>query len=209
MTRTHGVLNKQTLHTAQVGQMKKRQVHAGPAHHQTPLASKERMVTWLARGRGLFYLLGSAIVLVTTLVIGVTLMANVIVRYFLNGSLAWGSELPVILFPWLIMGGIVMAAARHQHLGVDFFARKLSPGAARWLMVLVQVMVTALMAMLIQQSLVLLQFMQYQTTPVLGWSASWAFYSLPLGAIGVLLLAVIDLVGLASGAEAPIKELAP
>lgn len=167
------------------------------------------LLRWLARGRELFYIVGSTVVVTTTAIIGITLMAGVVVRYFLAGSLAWGNELPVILFPWLIMGGVVMAAARHQHLGVDFFVRKLSPVAARGVMVMVQVMVAALMVMLVQQSLVLLQFMQYQTTPVLGWSATWAFYSLPLGAIGVLLLAVIDLVGLASGAEAPIKELSP
>lgn len=164
---------------------------------------------WLDRGRELFYIIGSAVVVITTAVIGITLMAGVVVRYFLAGSLAWGNELPVILFPWLIMGGVVMAAARHQHLGVDFFVRKLSPGAARGLMSVVQVMVIALMVLLIQQSFVLLQYMQYQTTPVLGWSATWAFYSLPLGAAGVLLLAIIDLIGLASGSEAPIKELAP
>ena len=164
------------------------------------------LLRWLNRGRELFYVIGSAVVVVTTAVIGITLMSGVIVRYFLAGSLAWGNELPVILFPWLIMGGVVMAAARHQHLGVDFFARKLSPKAARGLMVMVQLMVAALMAMLVQQSFVLMQFMQYQTTPVLGWSATWAFYSLPLGATGVMLLAIIDLIGLASGAEPPVQE---
>lgn len=168
--------------------------------------STPSLLRWLNRGRELFYVIGSTIVVITTAVIGVTLMAGVIVRYFLAGSLAWGNELPVILFPWLIMGGVVMAAARHQHLGVDFFARKLSPGGARALMIVVQLMVAALMVMLVQQSLVLLQFMQYQTTPVLGWSATWAFYSLPLGAVGVLLLSIIDLIGLVSGAEPPLQE---
>ncbi|WP_456268445.1 TRAP transporter small permease [Kushneria sp. AK178] len=164
------------------------------------------LLRWLNRGRELFYVIGSTVVVVTTAVIGITLMAGVIVRYFLAGSLAWGNELPVILFPWLIMGGVVMAAARHQHLGVDFFARKLSSTAARVLMIVVRLMVVALMVMLIQQSFALMQFMQYQTTPVLGWPATWSFYSLPLGAAGVLLLAVIDLIGVASGAESPIQE---
>ncbi|WP_251976316.1 TRAP transporter small permease [Salinicola avicenniae] len=170
---------------------------------------KPSLTRWLARSRELFYWLGSVVVVTTTLVIGATLMAGVVVRYFLSGSLAWGNELPVILFPWLIMGGVVMAAARHQHLGVDFFLRKLPLRAARLLMVLVQLMVMALMALLIQQSFVLLTYMQYQTTPVLGWSATWAFYSLPLGALGVLLLALVDLIGLASGVESPVEEEAP
>lgn len=174
-----------------------------PHHRDGPSLSH-----WLARGRGLFYSLAGLIVTLTTLVIGTTLMAGVIVRYFLAGSLAWGNELPVILFPWLIMGGVVMAAARHQHLGVDFFMRRLPPFAARTVMALIQLLIALLMGLLIHQSRGLLQFMQYQTTPVLGWPASWAFYSLPLGAAGVLLLSVMDLIGLLSGAEAPTEEVA-
>lgn len=161
---------------------------------------------WLARGRGLFYILAGLIVTLTTLAIGTTLMAGVVVRYFLGGSLAWGNELPVILFPWLIMGGVVMAAARHRHLGVDLVMRRLPPFAARTVMALIQLLIALLMGLLIQQSRGLLQFMQYQTTPVLSWPASWAFYSLPLGAAGVLLLAVMDLIGLLSGVEAPTEE---
>lgn len=206
MTQSHGVLNKQALHTPQVGQMKTEQMHADPVQ-QEYRASTGRLVTWLARGRRLFDLAGSAVVLITTLVIGVTLMAGVIVRYFLNGSLAWGSELPVILFPWLVMGGVVMAAARHEHLGVDFLLRKMSALAGRVVLSIMQVFIIVLMASLVYQAQSLLMFLQYQSTPVLGWSASWAFYSLPVGAIGVLLLAVIDLIGLVSGREAPVKEM--
>lgn len=206
MTQPHGALNKQALHTPQVGQMKTEQTHADPVQQKCQV-STGRLVTWLARGRRLFDLAGSAVVLITTLVIGVTLMAGVIVRYLFNGSLAWGSELPVILFPWLVMGGVVMAAARHEHLGVDFLLRKMSVLAGRVVLSIMQVFIIVLMASLVYQAQSLLMFLQYQSTPVLGWSASWAFYSLPVGAIGVLLLAVIDLVGLVSGREAPVKEM--
>ncbi|SPJ32033.1 TRAP transporter small permease [Kushneria phyllosphaerae] len=206
MTQSHGVLNEQALHTPQVGQMKKRQTHADPVQQERQ-ASTGRLVRWLARGRRLFDLAGSVVVLMTTLIIGVTLMAGVVVRYFLNGSLAWGSELPVILFPWLVMGGVVMAAARHEHLGVDFFLRKMSAATGRVVLSVMQGFIIILMASLIYQSQSLLMFLQYQSTPVLGWSASWAFYSLPVGAIGVLLLAIIDLIGLVSGRESVIKEM--
>ncbi len=182
--------------------------HEGPAH--TPHGEPPRdsgLAQWLARGRRVFDLAGSAVVLVTTVVTGVTLMAGVLMRYFLGSSLAWGSELPVMLFPWLVMAGVVMAAARHQHLGVDFFVRKVSPGVARVIMSLVQVFIIVLMAVLSDQSRSLLMFLQYQTSPVLGWPASWAFYSLPVGAGGVLLLAIIDLIGLIRGCDPAIEEM--
>ncbi|RKR03273.1 TRAP-type C4-dicarboxylate transport system permease small subunit [Kushneria sinocarnis] len=170
---------------------------------------EERLRTlsrWLARGRELFYLLGSAVVVVTTVVIGTTLMAGVIVRYFLSGSLAWGNELPVILFPWLVMGGVVMAAVRQQHLGVDFFVRRLPAGVARAVAALMQLLVIGLMGMLIYQSQSLLMFMQYQSSPVLGWPASWAFYSLPLGAAGVMVIALLELVAVVAGCPAVPNE---
>ncbi|OHV09169.1 TRAP transporter small permease [Kushneria phosphatilytica] len=169
---------------------------SGSSQHEQRLQALSRV---LKRGRELFYLLGSLVVVVTTVVIGTTLMAGVIVRYFLAGSLAWGNELPVILFPWLVMGGVVMAAARQQHLGVDFFVRRLPTGVAKGVAVLMQMLVIGLMGMLIYQSQSLLMFMQYQSSPVLGWPASWAFYSLPLGAAGVMMIALLELVAVAAG----------
>lgn len=170
-------------------------------------ASRGPFVTWLVGVRRVFYWVGGFVVFVTTIVIGSTLAAGVVVRYLLDSSLAWSNELPVILFPWLIMGGVVMAAATHQHLGVDFFLRRLSDTIARFIAVAVQLLIVALMGSLIHQSFTILGYMQYQHTPVLGWPASWSFYSMPVGAAGVLVLTLVDLVGLISGREPVIAEL--
>jgi len=135
--------------------------------------------------------LASGVVLATTVVIGCTLMAGVISRYVFSNSLSWSAELPLILFPWLVLAGIVMAAVRQEHLGVDYVVRKFSPGLQKLVAIVMEFLIAATMGMLAFQSQFILQFLQYQTTPVLGWSAAWAFYSLPAGAICLLLLSLI------------------
>lgn len=146
--------------------------------------------------RGLYA--GAAVVVVaTTAVIGATLLLGVIVRYVLSGSLPWASELPVLLFPWLIMAGIVLAAARDEHLGVDFFARRLPAAGQVALQLLVLAGIAGLMLAMAAQAPSLLEFMQYRLTPVLRWPSSWAFYSVPLGTVAVAVLALLRMVEIA------------
>lgn len=151
-----------------------------------PLSLLRYLIDWLAR----------LVVLTTTVGIGLTLMAGVIVRYVLSSSLAWSAELPLILFPWLVMGGIVMAAVQHEHLGVDYVVRQLPAKVQRIIAVTMQALIAVTMTTLIVQSQPILQFMQYQTTPVLGWSATVAFYSLPAGALCLTVLSILDIIEL-------------
>ncbi len=47
------------------------------------------------------------------------LFINVFVRYVLEGSMEAASELPALLFPWFVMGGIVLAAVRGAHVAMQ------------------------------------------------------------------------------------------
>lgn len=58
------------------------------------------------------------------------LVVNVFVRYVLEGSLEAASELPTLLFPWFVMGGIVLAAVRGNHVAMQLTMHKL-PAAGR------------------------------------------------------------------------------
>lgn len=133
------------------------------------------------------------VVVITMTATGCTLMLGVIVRYILHGSLAWSAELPVILFPWMIMGGVVVAAANDKHLGVDYMVRRLPSRVSVLIDIGTRLLLIVLMAEVVAQAPALLRFLQYQTTPVLGWPASWAFYSIPAGAVGVATLALLSL----------------
>ena len=47
---------------------------------------------------------------VSTTVIFLILAANTVLRYATGSSLQWGNEVPELLFPWLVMAGVVLAA---------------------------------------------------------------------------------------------------
>src|SRR2546427_8682187 len=66
----------------------------------------ERLVTGLCR----------AVLWASTLVIFVILVCNTALRYASGASLQWANEVPELLFPWLVMSGVVLAAAHGAHI---------------------------------------------------------------------------------------------
>ena len=49
-----------------------------------------------------------AVLWVSTSVIFVILCGNTVLRYATGASLQWGNEVPELLFPWLVMAGVVL-----------------------------------------------------------------------------------------------------
>ena len=67
---------------------------------------------------------------VTLAVVFAILSANVALRYVAGTSLASASELPELLFPWMIMAGVVLAAQHGSHIAVVILTQKLGAVAA-------------------------------------------------------------------------------
>src|SRR5262245_19714961 len=70
---------------------------------------------------------------VTRAVVFAILSANVALRYVAGTSLASASELPELLFPWMIMAGVVLAAQHGSHIAVVIFTQKLG-ASRRWVL---------------------------------------------------------------------------
>ena len=70
----------------------------------------ERLVVWLCR----------SVLWISTSVIFVILVANTVLRYATGSSLQWANEVPELLFPWLVMSGVVLAAAHGAHITTSF-----------------------------------------------------------------------------------------
>ena len=56
----------------------------------------------------------------TMALIFVILCANTLLRYTTGSSLQWGAELPELLFPWLVMAGVVLASEKGAHIATVF-----------------------------------------------------------------------------------------
>ena len=70
---------------------------------------------------------------ITLSVVFVILSVNVGLRYAAGTSLRWGSELPELMFPWMIMSGVVLAAQHGSHIAVVILTQKLG-AARRWVL---------------------------------------------------------------------------
>ena len=84
-----------------------------------------------------------AVLWVTTTAIFAILVANTVLRYATGASLHWANEVPELLFPWLVMAGVVLAALQGAHIATTFLMDALPAAAQRvvatigWLVVAV------------------------------------------------------------------------
>jgi len=125
-----------------------------------------------------------------------SLGAEVVVRYFTTQGLGWPSEMPNLLFPWLVMGGIVLAAQRGSHIAVTLALEMLGRNAARALLLGMQVVVAATFFYLAYIGLAVIEITGTEVYPVTGVSARWAYLALIAGFVGVGLTAVTTFIRL-------------
>ena len=63
----------------------------------------------------------------------IILSVNVALRYAAGTSLTWASELPELMFPWMIMAGVVLAAQHGSHIAVVIMTQRLG-ASRRWVL---------------------------------------------------------------------------
>ncbi len=103
----------------------------------------------------------------STSVIFVILCGNTFLRYATGSSLQWGNELPELLFPWLVMAGVVLAAQQGAHITTTFLVEKLPHATRRLLGVLTWLGVAVLYAMLAGATFRMLEIVHDEKSPIL------------------------------------------
>jgi TRAP-type C4-dicarboxylate transport system permease small subunit len=107
--------------------------------------------------------------LILYITLGVTfliLSANVGLRYVMGSSLAWASELPELMFPWMIMAGVVLAAINGSHIAVVLVTDKLG-ASRRWVLAGGMLAVAVLYLGLCVAALPLLEISADEFTPIM------------------------------------------
>lgn len=132
----------------------------------------------------------SFVLWVTTGVIFLILTANTILRYTGGTGLQWANELPELLFPWLVVAGVVLAAEKGAHIATVFLMEAVPQrvqrvvGAAGWLVV------ATLYATLSKATYDMLEIVHDETSPILHVPGS-VTYACVLG--GMVMLALLAL----------------
>jgi TRAP-type C4-dicarboxylate transport system permease small subunit len=132
----------------------------------------------------------SIVLWVTTAVIFVILTANTILRYTGGTGLPWANELPELLFPWLVMAGVVLAAEKGSHIATVFMMEALPPRWQRIVAVAGWLVVAALYATLSKATYGMLEIVQDETSPILHVPGSVTYACVLSGMAMLALLAL-------------------
>ena len=133
-----------------------------------------------------------AVMWITTSVIFVILCVNTVLRYATGSSLQWGSEVPELLFPWLVMAGVVLGAAHGAHITTAFLMETLPAAARRVVGTVVWLCVAGLYATLTRATWQMLDIVADEKSPILQVPGS-VTYGCVMG--GMAMLAVLAQIG--------------
>jgi TRAP-type C4-dicarboxylate transport system permease small subunit len=129
-----------------------------------------------------------AVLWISTSVIFVILCGNTILRYATGTSLQWGNEVPELLFPWLVMAGVVLAAQHGAHITTTFLMEKLPFALQRPVAALSWLVVAVLYGTLSVATFRMLEVVHDEKSPILQIPGS-VTYACVMG--GMALLAVL------------------
>jgi len=133
----------------------------------------------------------STVLWVTTAVIFVILTANTVLRYTGGTGLQWANELPELLFPWLVIAGVVLGAERGAHIATVFLMESLPQRAQRVVGTVGWVVVAALYATLSKVTFDMLEIVHDEKSPILHVPGS-VTYACVLGGMAMLALLALQ-----------------
>lgn len=149
---------------------------------------------------------GAAIVVLTLGAMFLAVLANVILRYVFGSGVTWAYEIPSILFPWCIAGGLVMASAQGRNITVDMLAKVVPPFAQRVLAVAVNLFVSFVSAAVAYYSMPIIKASQYSRLAETGIPQIYGYSSLLYAFSMIAVLGLIAGIEYALGHRACVSE---
>lgn len=127
---------------------------------------------------------------ISTSVIFLILVANTVLRYATGASLQWANEVPEVLFPWLVMSGVVLAALQGAHITTTFLMDAVSASARRKVATLSWLAVAGLYATLATATFRMLEIVHDEKSPMLQIPGSLTYGCVMAGMALLSLLAL-------------------
>ncbi|GIN14111.1 hypothetical protein J26TS2_39780 [Shouchella clausii] len=110
--------------------------------------------------------------------------ANVFFRFVLSQPITWSEEISLALFVWLTFIGISAVMKRNEHVGIDYFVRKLPKVAFVWVQRFRLVVLLAVTCVVfVYWGTKLAIDTHWKVTPVLGVPFRFIYMALPVGGI--------------------------
>jgi len=124
------------------------------------------------------------------------LFMNVVLRYIFTTGIPMAYEIHAVLLPWLVAGGLVVAAANNRNIAVTLFPDLVAPRLRRWIYLAVQVALLVIALAVIWTGQPILRASAFQSLSTLGIKQIWGYASLPYSFACIALVAICDLLRL-------------
>lgn len=155
----------------------------------------------LLSSKNLIFELFKWLAVVSIVVMFLSLMAGVIVRYVLSTNLGWAAEVPNLFFPWLTMSAIVAAAARNEHIGVELIVSKLPAPLKKAVSLAVNLLAMVAFAVIAYYGLDVIAIAGSQRLPITQVAMSWAYWSVVIGFLALAIVALLNILITLTGNE--------
>ncbi len=143
----------------------------------------------------------------STTVIFLILVVNTALRYATGASLQWANEVPELLFPWLVMSGVVLASLQGAHIATTFLMEAVAERTRRVVSTVSWLVVAGLYATLTLATFRMLEVVHDEKSPILQLPGSIT-YACVMGGMALLALLALQSAWRAWTAPAPAADLA-
>jgi len=138
-------------------------------------------------------LIATFVVIISITVMFVSLFSNVILRYCLNQSIDWAYEVPSILFPWMVAGGIVMSATRGKDICVTILLDMSSGKLHKCLMIFIHSIISIISISIMISGQKILMASKFQRLPETGIEQIWGYSSIYFAFSLVFILSLLHI----------------
>jgi TRAP-type transport system small permease protein len=127
-------------------------------------------------------------------VVCITVLLQILFRYFLNNPLIWSEELSRYLYIWICMIGWVIATKNRVHIRVNFFADMFPEKVQKLISLLNNILLIIFSAFLVYYGLILSIRNIHDSTITLYVSFFYVYLSAPLGALLLIIYSTLDII---------------
>jgi len=131
---------------------------------------------------------------VMMIVMTLTVIVQVFLRYVFSFSLSWSEEVARYLMIWVAFLGGSLALQKGLHIGVELFLVRVSSRTRRWVSILSKMFILIFLIYLTIGGLKITWAVRDQSSPALLFSMAYAYLSAPVGGFFMALQTIHSLI---------------
>jgi TRAP-type C4-dicarboxylate transport system permease small subunit len=131
---------------------------------------------------------------VMMIVMTLTIIVQVFLRYVFSFSLSWSEEVARYLMIWVAFLGGSLALQKGLHIGVELFLVRVSSRTRRWVSILSKMFVLIFLIYLTIGGIKITWAVRDQSSPALLFSMAYAYLSAPVGGFFMALQTIHSLI---------------